>query len=346
MIRRLFSCFGRRGDDNASSLGHFEPQQSDVDRVLDSVTWHEALRLNPAASSTAGSGGDIEDARGGLVSNDGLTDRSVAEAFVCVGVQVHPYRNTSADAPLALRWVASAFTSLGDEQSRAQAVYVNCFEPLRQRECPTSLDTALRTFGEVCLSVYDRLSLHNLPRSGINARVAEALLRGVHMLYLQPHVRDQPGDEERSFLDGVLDGTLSANRLVGSVSHWFSSDRRQREQIEWMSSTTVAALGVVAFNGAARLQRMLHDHGAHGPRLPDANAAALPLGIVQPLVSCPLCRVLSPAGKAINNVHAGDRMPPCCVCTEESSNVCLPCGHVCLCQHCFLQLPRTTAAAA
>merc|ERR1712133_38887 len=101
-------------------------------------------------------------------------------------------------------------------------------------------------------------------------------------------------------------------------------DRRQREQIEWMSSTTVAALGVVAFNGAARLQRMLYDHGANGPRPHDANAA-LSVEIVQPLVRCPLCRVLSPAGKAISNVHAGDRMPPCCVCTEDSSNVCLPC---------------------
>jgi hypothetical protein len=68
--------------------------------------------------------------------------------------------------------------------------------------------------------------------------------------------------------------------------------------------------------------------------------------MMSPLVQCPLCRERTPANQAIKNVHAGDSVQLCCVCTETRSDVCLPCGHLCLCQICFSQLPRISAHVA
>lgn len=52
-------------------------------------------------------------------------------------------------------------------------------------------------------------------------------------------------------------------------------------------------------------------------------------------VRCPVCRALNSMDAAVQNVHGVEGAVDCCVCLEETSSVCLPCGHMCLCGRCF-----------
>jgi len=309
---------------------------------LRSRNWPEVLQLVPSRGDASPATADLES---GASEQQDLTDRwsdaGVLEAFVCIGVEVHPFRNQHADSTLALRWAADAYTNLRDRQRRATALSTEFgnWSSVRDRVCATSADEALRLFGEAVAALHDRLSLYDLTRGGVGKTVADALLHGMHLLHLRPSLRDRPGSRDRSLLDSVLTGALAANWLLFSMVR-FLTRPSQRPRTERVCSTTVAALGGVAFTGATRIQRMLTDDGAGATRL---GVAAEPL---EPLVRCPLCRVASPAGRAIQDVRAGDAVPSCCVCTEQKADVCLLCGHLCLCGDCFSHLPRSTAVAA
>jgi len=303
----------------------------------------EALGLQQHGRSDAGGEG-ADDLEVGLAEGSGadrLTDEVVLQAFVCIGVEVHPFRVSHVDASLALRWAADSFANLRDQGQRQGAAASAVYQaPLRDQVCATSADEALRLFGEAVTALHNRLSLHDLARGGVSRAAADALLHGMHLLHLRPHLRDRPNSEERVLLDSVLSGALTANWLLSTFCSFVSfRPNALRYQREIICSTTVAALGGVAFTGAARLQRMLTDAGDGRSRLGDEEAT------LEPLVRCPLCRECTPAARAIQNVRAGDAAPTCCVCTEQRASVCLVCGHLCLCEECYLQLPRTTEAA-
>mmetsp|Transcript_56991 Transcript_56991/g.144654 ORF Transcript_56991/g.144654 Transcript_56991/m.144654 type:complete len:336 (-) Transcript_56991:271-1278(-) len=333
-LRRLRACFSRRAQASIASTA----QARAVEEVLCSRSWPEVLQL-------LSSRGDVDASTLDLEQQD-LTDRwsdtGVLEAFVCIGVEVHPFRNQHSDSTLALQWAADAFVNLRDQHRRTSALSTEwgTWGPVRDRACSTGADEALRLFGEAVSTLHERLSLHDVVRGGVGKKVSDALLHGMHLLHLRPHMRDdRRGSRDRSLLDSVLAGALAANWLLFRMVRLLTRPS-QRQRTEWVCSTTVAALGGVAFTGATRIQRMLTDDGASTTGL---GTTAEPL---EPCVRCPLCRIVSPAGRAIQDVRAGDSVPCCCVCTEQKANVCLLCGHLCLCGDCFKHLPRSTAVAA
>ena len=55
------------------------------------------------------------------------------------------------------------------------------------------------------------------------------------------------------------------------------------------------------------------------------------------VVQCPLCRQRSRGDSAILGIK-GIEKTVCCVCLEADADVALPCGHICLCQVCFVKI--------
>lgn len=351
MLLRMGNCFrvGRRRGPSLQDLA------APIEAVLSSCSWYEALGIHPrasgvgtaaadpAAAATPPEGRDLE---AGLTQGQQLaeeiTDGAVLEAFLKVSASVHPFQNSHPEATLALRWVVEAFTKLRGRRERALLRGTQAFEtPLRQQPCLKTADEAQRVFAEVVSATYDRLSLRNPEDCGLSKVGGDSLLRSLHMLHLRPYARSQQSmQHERAMLDTVLRAALIANWIIVSMvrkARMFSSSR-ERSRSESMASTAVAAIGGVAFSGASRMHRIVSSDNINTTR----SFGADPL---EPLVRCPLCRVATPSGRAIQDVHAGDGMPPCCVCTENQADVCLPCGHLCICGECFQHLPRTTAAS-
>ena len=76
-----------------------------------------------------------------------------------------------------------------------------------------------------------------------------------------------------------------------------------------------------------------------GRRRIDRHWAAQPIHVGK--VRCPLCRKLSPVDRAVRNVNRVaevTNVEVCCICLDAQPNVCLACGHLCLCEHCFVQI--------
>lgn len=353
MFRRVGEWFSVR------PRPQFSPQhegENAVNRALDCYSFVEVLRLNAAPSPSSSENGDeganststvgvslgaaeqddmnlLESGHAGPLT---LTDNQVQQAFVRVGSEVHPFRAQVRDAPLALQWVATAFVKLRDETARRREGFNRLALPLRDQPCLMLNDEALRLFSETVEDMQNRLSLYDLDRGGIGRETSDALLNAMHFLYLRPHWRDRPGSSDRTLVDSVLSGALMANWFLSKFAQFFSR-QAQRQNTEWACSTTVAAVGAIALNGALRITQMLSDDGG-------ANTSS-GAGSFEPMVRCPLCRILCPVQRSIKNVCAGDGVPTCCVCTERKADVCMTCGHVCLCGACFAMLPRTTAAA-
>lgn len=343
-MRRLVACFAPRAVPGTED----EPRRA-VHAVLRSCSWYEVIGLVPAAAASgdvsaqmAGAGvAEGEALEAGLTTAlepDHFSDQDVERAFLRTAAEVHPYRNSQAEAMLALRWAADAFVHLRSRSLRSAAVPEIARRgqaPAREQECGTDEDEALEIFSEVAILALDRLSLNDLGR-GVSKSHADALLNALHILHLRPQAQGRrPGGQERAILDSVLAGTLAANYILTAMARLVSWPSR-RVQSEWICSTIVAALGGVAFNGASRIMRMLVDDGP----MPVASS----VDVQGPLVQCPLCRIACPANRAIRNVRVGEAAPTCCVCTEAQSDVCLSCGHICLCQECFQRLPRSSVA--
>lgn len=337
-----------------------------VDAVLRSASWREVLGfVMPGGGGGEGDGAAEtpigRDLEAGLTQGQAVedlpSDVALLEAFLRIGVEVHPFRNPHAQAPLALRWTAVAYERLrgqrepqrgrrsedatsslaashgNDEEPAAHQLSAQAATaPLGEQVCPMSDDEAQRLFAEVVSSTSNRLSLRNPETSGLSKASCDALLRSLHLLHLgRPENNTQ--DHQRA-LDSLLSSLLAVHWLLVSVAQLISSAPRR----QWTISTSVAALGGVAFSSATRIHRVLTADGESLRQLDD-------VGSLEPLVHCPLCRKATPACRAIQDVHAGDAVPTCCICTENPSNVCLRCGHLCLCMECFQQLPRTTTAS-
>jgi len=339
--------WGRRGARRGGRGGTdpTEEQRHAVELVLRSRSWHEVLGLafvqqeqgQDGAAPASNEGPDIES---GLAAGDdpeNTSDEDVMRAFIDRAVDVHPFRNPHADALLALRWTVDSLEHLRGRTQRAEALVDarQAQEPVRQQECGTDGDEALRLFAETVTSAVDGLSLLDVERTGVGKPHADALLHGLHILQLRGPRGGGRSSADDPMLGSVLAGALMANWLLASMARLLSRPSR-RAYSEWACSTIVAAVGAVALSGASRLQRVLTGEGGQ----PLAAAAEAP----GPCVQCPLCRTASPTGRAIKNVHVGEAAPACCVCTEARSDVCLPCGHICLCQHCFGMLPRLPVA--
>lgn len=347
-MRRLAACLTPR----AAVLASDDAPLRAVEAVLQSCHWHEVLGLSLAIGSDAGqsdtpivaAGAEGDTLETGLTLGpsglDGYSDDDIVQEFLRIAVEVHPFRNGSADSMLALRWAVDAFVNLRSRSLRMAAMVDMVRRGnvhVRDQECVMDEDEALHIFSETSTRALDRLSVHDLGRGGVGKMHADVLLNSVHILHLRPQSQgSRPGTQERAILDSVLAGALAANWLAARFARLLSWPSR-RAQAETYCSTLVAAVGGVAFSGASRLQRMLTESG---------GAIVGSTGDMQgPSVQCPLCRVASVASRAIRNVRAGESAPICCVCTEAQSDVCLPCGHLCLCQECFRRLPRSVAAS-
>lgn len=348
MFLRRFTCFSGRAQPSAQA----EHAQR-VEAVLRSRGRLQALGLAPAAEGAGAAPGagarreagalDLEVGLIGAVAAERLSDAAITEAFLRVAVEVHPFRNSHPEATQALRWLADAYAGLRSAGRGGAAAEAQPWGGIATgEECPTGADEALRLFAEAVAATHDRLQLYDLAQGGISKAVSDALLRGLHVLHLRPYARDRAGSRERAMLDAVLAGALAANWFLVGMARLLSRPS-QRWQSEWRCSTIVAALGSMAFGNATRLQRMMTNTGGGSVSL---GAPGSIVDMLEPLVRCPLCRLATPAGRAIQDVHAGEATAACCVCTERSADVCLPCGHLCLCGDCFKMLPRTTAAAA
>lgn len=316
-----------------------------IEKVLGSRTWCEVLGIHPSTNG-AETTSEIEDRdveaglTRGLPAED-ISDGAVLEAFLRVSAGVHPFQNTHPEASLALRWVVEAFAKLRGLRDRAAVgggtqVFGT---PLRDQACATTAEEAQRIFAEVVSSTYDRLSLRNPEDCGLSKIGGDALLRSLHLLHMQPVAQAQRQDW--TMMNMLLVLALIANwaavAMVRMVRIFSSNTERIRSEL--VASTTVTALGGVLFSGASRIQRVTSSDTTNITRTFGTDP-------LEALVRCPLCRVATPSSRAIQDVHAGDTMPACCVCTENKADVCLPCGHLCICGECFRHLPRTTAAAA
>jgi len=318
-----------------------------VHAVLDAWTLREVLdiHLQPATNSTVCQ--DLSNLEAGLTpdgqESSELSDMAVLEAFLRVSLAVNPFDNLHPEATLAFQWVVDAFVKLRTRRARieSQGGMQRFVLPLRDQVCNTSIDEAHRIFADVVTSTYDTLSLRNPQEGGLSKIGSDALLRSLHLLHSRPLARTgQASQQQRAMLDAVLSITLLANWLAAGLTQRASmrSSRGPASRPASLASTTIAALGGVAFSGAARIQRMVSSEPANLARPLGANP-------LEPLIRCPLCRVATPSGRAIQHVHAGDSVPLCCVCTEAKADVCLPCGHFCLCGECFQHLPRTIAGS-
>lgn len=328
-----------------------------MEGVLGSKRLIEVLGLHPnarggggGAATSAGAAredsGDLEAAWCGGHASEDTSDAAVVEGFLTVGVQVHPFQNFHPESALALRWAAEAFCKFRGRRERAaaslEATAAQVFEaPLREQACPTSTDEAQRLFAEVVAATYDKLSLRNPEECCLSSAGGDALLKSLHLLHLQPHALAQPVmQRKRAILDTLLGAALAVNWVAVAITRRarIFSLSAARNRSESMASTTVVALGGVAFSSACRMHGVVSGEGAGAVR-------SLGAGPLEPLVRCPLCRVASPAGRAIRGVHAGEGAASCCVCTEGKADVCLPCGHLCICGECFQHLPRSAVAA-
>jgi hypothetical protein len=72
-------------------------------------------------------------------------------------------------------------------------------------------------------------------------------------------------------------------------------------------------------------------------------------------IRCPLCRSIVERGRCVRGVKGGRSASACCVCLDDgqeskdgegSARVCLPCGHICLCETCFDRLPSVDTASS
>eukprot|EP00927_Polykrikos_kofoidii_P018251 TRINITY_DN18420_c0_g1_i1.p1 TRINITY_DN18420_c0_g1~~TRINITY_DN18420_c0_g1_i1.p1 ORF type:complete len:415 (+),score=57.54 TRINITY_DN18420_c0_g1_i1:224-1468(+) len=228
--------------------------------------------------------------------------------------------------------------------------------PLAQRECSTTFDQATRIFCEAVIVAFDSLSLHDLSVGGLDRRTTDSLLRSLYVLHLL-RLQGNADGRDKFCYDSVLYGGLAANGFLAGLARilFAPASATRRWRAERVCSTTVAVMGSLAFGGACRLRRLMHPNGRES-RDRDHNSyrrggaieqrvALLGMDGLDALmlsVNCPLCRCYVPSASAIRNVRAGDTVPTCCVCTETHSSVCLPCGHLCLCEYCFEKLPRKT----
>lgn len=283
-----------------------------------------------------------------------MSPEAVLKAFLMESVKVHPACNAHEDALLALRWVVDAFVHLRNGATNSAWNDIDSASAsVHELPCSTDADQALQIFGDAVALANASLSLSGTApgQFALGKPGADALLRAMYILHLQdpfaasnttPEIEARP---ERSMLDSVLAGALAANWVLTGLARLMP--RRRRPRAEWFCTTIIAAVGGVAFNGVGRISRMLAGPpprviSSSGQGLLEGSLGVSPLAATL-LVQCPLCRTMSSAGQAIRNVRAGEAVPACCVCTEAPSNVCLPCGHLCLCQDCFSQMPRTTA---
>merc|ERR1711908_248413 len=142
----------------------------------------------------------------------------------------------------------------------------------------------------------------------------------------------------RSMLDSVLYSVLTTHWLLRMMMRCLgpATVGSRRQSAERFCNTMVAAVGGIAFNGVCRINRMLSPEPGRVMR----EDGAFPV-IAATFVQCPLCRQSSPTSRVIKNVRAGEGLPNCCICTEALSSVCLPCGHLCVCEACFSQMPRS-----
>jgi len=308
-----------------------------VNAVLDSKCWHEALGLHVPMEVTPTDDGSVE---AGLVNIRGsddlfISDVEVVDAFIAAAVKVHDVSTMDSDAFRAFCWCAEAFTNLKTPELRSSAVngHNQNQVPFRERTCGTSRDEALHIFNEAVTTRVDHLSLQDEPSGCVSKSSTDSILRALHML----HLHGSGTGDDRAMYDSVLAATLAANWILAVAARFVSMVTR-RNHGDRLFSTIMAALGVVAFNGASRLQGLLIGDRANRQRLPPAHMSEL-------LVLCPLCRVLNPVHQAIKRVRACDHAPICCVCTDAQSDVCLPCGHLCLCEACFTCLPRQLATS-
>lgn len=295
-----------------------------------------------------------------------LSQSALAEAFLQKAVQVHPASNSDQRALLAFRWCADAFKELRSESSgnppqvavpddqshpsRSQDIEAipSIDLPAAERECLTDAGEALHLFAEATQCINDHLSLQPAPGTdepvGVTAQTADALLRALHILHLRTPFENVVDNEdveiERSMLDSVLYAALSTHWMLRMITRVFFLGSR-RHSAERYVNTLIAAVGGVVFTGVCRINRMVSSNPENVLTRTARDDAAL--GVIEMFIQCPLCRETVPTSRAIRNVHAGEAVPSCCVCTENRSDVCLPCGHLCLCQACFSQMPRTTA---
>lgn len=320
-----------------------EEQAADVQRVLGSCTLRGVLGLTSEQA-----GGRSTEA---LASDDDveapleISEDDVLEAFLATAVEVHPFGNAQPSARLGLRWAVEAFCHLGGGRV-PPPIPVSAREPrpilgpIRDLECAIDDDEALRIFSRTVSLVLDTLSLHDVGRGGVSRRTTDALLRGLYILHIRPAQQRWDGGARHMF-DPLLSGALMANWMMARAARLFLSAAR-REEAERRCSTAVAAVGFVAFGGASRLRRMMLSDGGTRALGGSALGEAAPEHL-EPQVQCPLCRKQALVDRVIRGVHAGEAPPTCCVCVERKSDVCLPCGHLCLCGSCFRELPRTTA---
>jgi len=354
LVARLAVRFGSGSGGDGGPSAAEEAHAGPVREVLNSRCWHEVIGLAllpvPSAARVAHTQEPARDdsmleagvrlTREAAPAEEDLpeaSDSDVVEAYLCTAVKVHPFCNEHEDADHATRWVADAFTNLRtrplrdaslDEERRALRDEV----AVGEQRCETDSAQALHLFSEVVMSVIDRLSVHDLGRGGVSRATTDALLHGLYILHARP-LQNGSNSQAAHLFSSVLAGTLAANSVAAAATRVLMPSGR-RSNARLFCSTIIAAVGGIAFTSASRIQHML------------APDRAQRLGVqdnLTPLVSCPLCRVASAASQAIRNVHAGESVPVCCVCTEERSDVCLPCGHVCVCDACFGRLPRTTA---
>lgn len=318
-----------------------EEQARAVQAILMSHSLYEVLGLQSSPRGAGGSSSSesvalpvthIDSMEAGVTilrSGDTISDDEVVMAFLKVVVDVHPACNRHTDAGLAFCWAADAFINLRTRALRENNLAVTWprqnATPVGERECGTDMDSALSVFGEVMGVVLENLSLRDMS-SSVDRTMSDTLLRAQHILHLRENGQDI---EERRALDSALAISLFANGFLTGVFGIFKCRPRQTRA----TTTIMAIVGSVLFSFVSRLGRMVSDSGGNRPAL-----GVLPS---TPHVSCPLCREMTAAGRAIKGVRAGDMIPICCVCTEIKADVCLACGHLCLCQDCFSHLPRT-----
>eukprot|EP00929_Paragymnodinium_shiwhaense_P091899 TRINITY_DN51784_c0_g1_i1.p1 TRINITY_DN51784_c0_g1~~TRINITY_DN51784_c0_g1_i1.p1 ORF type:complete len:414 (-),score=82.09 TRINITY_DN51784_c0_g1_i1:19-1260(-) len=258
-------------------------------------------------------------------AEDAEENSCLEDAFLSVAVEVHPAMNPHEDAPTALRWAAQAFTVLQnptalDEHSRGDT-------PLRERTCELSLDEAMRIFSQTVVAANDSLSLNE---PSLTCKSAEALLRGMYMLYFRPS--RSSNYEDRAVLEPMLLSALALNDLMSYMLRKVFS-RARRQVLEKHCGTLLAAVGGISFGVCSRLRKMMHRDGgsASERRRPQARLQAAATSLpdvgalegeeVSPLVHCPLCRETVLAQQAILNVRAGDAPPECCVCADAKASV-------------------------
>lgn len=318
-----------------------------VDAVLQSRSWAEALALTPHAAV----GAALDDVERGLISP---SRRAILSSFLRTAVRIHPIGNAHPDASLALRWAVESMTQLlhltdGQARERGEISSVGgqaapaaeiAPEPyaqqeegaFRERQCGTDVDEALHQFSMTVTELHDGLSLQDVEQYGLCPDEADALLRSICLLRIAELPAGRQQGDERQMQDLLLAGMQNSHWVVLRTVQLFSRPSRRQLVQKWCS-TLMVALGGVTLGGVGRIQRLLLSARASVPSAIAGSSTSLSLSADGgPAVQCPLCRRLVLTNRAIKGVCAGESGPDCCVCTEAPAKVCLPCGHLCLCQ--------------